>query len=119
MSKKILIIDDDVDLVAAVEARLEAANYEVCTATDGSEGINKACLEKPDLILLDVRMPRIDGWTFMHNLRQLPSMKNVPVIVTSAEGKLSDIFRLEGVSDFIAKPFMAETLLETIGKHLK
>ena len=118
MKKKILIIDDDPSVVLVMKSRLEANGFQVVIASEGGEGLEKACSEKPDLILLDIRMPNVDGWTFMNNMKNTKLSKEIPVIMTSAHGKMKELFASEGVVDFITKPFTADDLLEKIRKHL-
>ena len=95
--KKILIIEDDADLVRMVKTRLEANGYDVIGATNGDDGLEKAKTEKPDLILLDIKMPRMDGYTTLKGIRGVDEAKTTPVIVVTAYEKLRDLFGLEGV----------------------
>lgn len=117
-TKKIMIIDDDVELLRLVKTRLKVNEYEVITASNGEEGLEKARAERPNLILLDIQMPKMDGYTFIKTLRKEEgSLKDVPIIVISAKGKMEDLFRMEGVSDYIVKPFEAKDLLEKVEKY--
>ena len=118
MPKNILIVDDDVDIINALKLRLEADDYKVATALDGEEGFKKAKSEKPDLILLDAVMPKKDGWTFVREMKKDDSIKRIPVIVLTGKDSLEDEFRLEGLKDFITKPFEAEALIMKIKTHL-
>ena len=114
MKKKILIIDDDPALGLLIQSRLEAHGYDVSVASNGSEGIRKAVEVQPDLILLDVRMPHMDGWTCFHEIRKSRSGKDVPILMTTAQHKLQDMFEAEGVVGFVTKPYRAEDLIQTI-----
>ncbi|MDO8569706.1 MAG: response regulator [bacterium] len=94
--KKILIIDDDATFQKAMSAKLELLTYQVITASDGEEGLTKAVSEKPDLILLDIKMPKLDGIGFLKKLRASEKVPNIPILITS---NLSTIDKIsEGVS---------------------
>jgi len=112
--KKILMIDDEPELVDIVKKRLEASGYDFIGSYDGVSGMEAAVKGKPDLILLDVRMPRMDGYTFIKEIRVNKDLKKIPIIVLSIVDQLSEVFRLEGVIDYIEKPFDTEDLLEKI-----
>ena len=71
MAKKILVIDDDPTVVKLIQSRLEANRYEVITALDGQEGLSKAVAQKPDLITLDILMPKLDGFTFVKEIKRV------------------------------------------------
>lgn len=121
MSKgKILVVDDEVYLLQILDFSLGAEGYEVVTAEDGEQALNKAKSEQPDLIVLDIMMPKVDGYEACRKLKQDPSMKDVPVILLTAKGR--DIDRklgLEvGADDYITKPFSPNKLLEKIGSFL-
>ena len=84
MAKKILVVDDERFIVRMVQANLERAGYEVVTAVDGKDGLEKAELENPDLVVLDVMMPYMDGFEVMQNLRKNPATHELPVIMMLA-----------------------------------
>jgi two-component system alkaline phosphatase synthesis response regulator PhoP len=84
MAKKILIVDDDPDLVEAVTIILESKNYDVAAAYGGIEGLQKAKTEKPDLIVLDVMMPDKDGYTVCKELKTDPNLGKIPVLLLTA-----------------------------------
>lgn len=111
MPKKILVIDDEIELVDMLRIRLEANDFSVITAFDGDQGFKKAKSEKPDLIILDVRMPKKDGWTFVREMKIDESIKDIPVIMLTAKDQLEDMFKLEGIREYITKPFETEALL--------
>ena len=115
--KKILVIDDEPELVKAVEIRLRASGYEVEAAYDGPSGINKAKETKPDLILLDIIMPGMNGYQVAEKLMADPDIR---IIVFSASGErdLERKCRKLGITDFIAKPFEIHDLLTIINKCL-
>lgn len=117
--KKILIVDDEPDFVSMVKMRLEANNYDVVEASDGMEGLSKAVEERPDVILLDIMMPGKDGYTMLRELKLKEEVKGTPVIVITAKPGMGDLFRVEGVEDYIVKPFETEDLLSRIEDVLK
>ncbi len=119
MSSKILIIDDELDIVSMVKMRLEANNYTVISAFNGLEGLEKVKNEKPDLIILDIMMPKMDGFTFVQELKKNSEGKKIPIIILSVKDKMQDIFKMEGVQDYVIKPFVAEMLLERIRKYIR
>jgi DNA-binding response OmpR family regulator len=117
MSKKILIIDDDKTVVKMLEAFLTAHGYEILTAGDGEEGIQKIKSNPPDMIVLDVQMPRMNGYTFMFELKNCLSSP-IPVIVLTAKEGMAEIFKVEGVKEYLVKPLQPEALLIYIKKYL-
>jgi len=119
MAKKILIVDDEKDFVDMVKIRLKVNGYETSEAYDGTEGLKKAENENPDLILLDVMMPNKDGYTMLRDLKGNVATKSIPVIVLTAKSGMKDLFEIEGVRDYIVKPFDSEDLLLRIAKVLK
>lgn len=120
MGKKILIVDDEKDLVETMTLRLEAAGYEVLCAYDGQDGLEKARDIKPDLILLDVMMPKMDGYQVCRMLKFDEDYKNIPIIMLTARGQEQD--RKTGIdvgtNDYITKPFDSKDLLARIQKIL-
>lgn len=121
MSKKILVIDDEAELVKAVEVRLRTSGYEVEVAYDGPSGIDKAKQAKPDLILLDILMPKMDGYQVAKQLMGDPETKDIPIIIFSAsqERDLEKKCRELSIADFITKPFETSELLELVNKFLQ
>lgn len=117
---KILIIDDEPDLVSTVEYRLKFAHCEVVTAGNGREGLEKAAVEKPDLILLDTNMPVMDGHETLKLLRADSRLKHIPVIMLTARCEPQDIAAAAAhdVTDYITKPFDFTDLIEKIRKSL-
>jgi len=115
---KIMIIDDEPALVEMVKARLEAADYSVVSASNGEEGLVRIRDEKPDLVLLDILMPKKDGYSFVREQKRDDSIKHIPVIVLTAKPEMRELFAIEGVTDYIVKPFDDGALLNMIEKHL-
>ena len=119
MSKKILVVDDEAMLVNMITMRLEANGYDVSGATDGLEGLSKAGLIRPDLIILDINMPGMDGYTMLKEIRRNDQMKDTQVIMLTASGKKRELFEKEGISDYITKPFDTEDFLLRVDAVLK
>ncbi len=118
--KKILIVDDEQQLAGFVKMRLEANNFNVILASDGIEGLKKAGEEKPDLILLDIQMPNLDGFGVLTRLKESRETASVPVIMLTAKDAPDNVAKaLEiGADDYIVKPFDSKILLEKIRKSL-
>ncbi len=116
MNKKILVIDDEPHIVKVIKSRLEANDYKVITAFNGKEGLVKVQDEDPDIIIVDILMSEMDGYTFVRELKKTP--KKIPVIVLTAKTGMAEIFRIEGIDDYVCKPFETEELLGKIEKHL-
>ena len=124
---KIIIIDDDPDFVEAAKAILESKSYTVVAAYDKNEGMEKINSEKPDLILLDIMMKKLDdGFTLCYKLKHDPELKEIPVLAISAitkETGLKFSSETDGeyfeADDYIEKPIKADDLLERIEKLLK
>ena len=116
---KILIVDDDVDLVKAMSTVLKSKRYEVITGFNGEEGLQKARTEKPDLVLLDIMMPVMDGYDVAYHFKKDPVLSKIPVLaLTSFSESSGQPFEFE-VSEYIRKPIAPKDLLEMVGKHLK
>lgn len=121
MSKnKILLVDDEPDIVETAAFMLRARNYSVSTALGGSEGIEKAEKEDPDLILLDIMMPGVDGYEVCTKLKAGKSTKNIPIIMLTAKGESEAVLKSHtvGADDYVVKPFSLPTLLGKLNKFL-
>ncbi|UCF44652.1 MAG: response regulator [Planctomycetota bacterium] len=118
---KILVVDDEPDLVLMLQDRLEMSGYEVVTASNGKEGLEKAIEDEPDVVLLDVRMPVMDGLEMLETLRKHPEGVGRVVIMVSARSQREDLTRAEacGVKDYVVKPFELSALIEKIGEVLE
>ena len=116
MKNKILVIDDEPELTKAVEIRLKASGYEVEIAYDGPSGMDKAKETKPDLILLDIVMPMVNGYTVAKKLMTEPGTKNIPIIVFTASQQKDLEARCQelGITTFIRKPFETSELLDMV-----
>jgi two-component system alkaline phosphatase synthesis response regulator PhoP len=117
---RILIVDDEVDIVSTVQYRLEFCGFEVITAANGKEGIEKAVNEKPDIILLDIRMPVMNGHEVLERLKSCPELKDIPVIMLTAYSDAKDIAKAAdlGVAGYVTKPFDFPDLMGKISNAL-
>lgn len=121
MAKKILVVDDEPYLVELVQTRLRANRYEVVTAVSGKEGLEKAKREKPDLILLDILMPDMDGYQVLRQLKAGRDTRGIPVMMLTVKEWSEDIEKAiaGGAIDYIVKPFNPSSLLEKIKRALE
>ena len=121
MGAKILLVDDEPDFVEMTKMRLEAQDYEVETAFDGNSGIYAAQRENPDLILLDVMMPGVDGFAVLRELRKNSATRSIPVIMLTAKGETKSIFKAQELraNDYLIKPCESEELLSVVRKNLR
>ena len=118
MPKKILVIDDDKTFVKMVRSSLEVNHFDVISAFDGDEGLEKAKTLNPDLIILDIEMPKMDGYTFMLEMKKIVGKKDIPILIITAKESMQDIFKMEGVKEYIVKPVNSNQLMVLINKHL-
>ncbi len=119
--KKILIVDDEPDLLETVKMRLEAYGYVVSTAMDGQEGLEKARKEKPDLIILDLMLPRLDGYKVCRMIKFDDKYKHIPIILFTARAQEEDekLGYDVGANAYITKPFEGKVLVDKIKELLK
>ncbi|MCK4244346.1 MAG: response regulator [Candidatus Omnitrophica bacterium] len=118
--KTILIVDDEPELRRALTIRLEASNYQVLTASDGEEALNKMREESPDLIILDIMLPKMDGFKVCRLFKFDPQYKGIPVIMLTARAQKEDesTGMETGADEYITKPFETESLLAKVKEHL-
>ena len=118
--RKILLIDDHVSVLKLLEAVLKVRDYDVCYAANGPEGLEMVKSEKPDLVLLDVMMPGMDGFKVCKELKNGEETKDIPVVFLTARGEDSDREMSEKVGGvgFVKKPFRSLELMETIGQFI-
>ncbi len=116
IKKKILLVDDEPDIVSVTVMRLEASGYEVITAEDGSSGYELAKSEKPDLIILDLMLPLMDGYQVCRLLKFDAQYKDIPIIMLTAKSQQEDKEWGEkvGADLYMTKPYEAKELLEKI-----
>lgn len=122
MAKKILVVDDEPDLLKVVTFRLRKTGYEVITATNGQNGLDLIKKEKPDLVLLDLRLPILDGDEVCRRLKADDKLKSIPVILitaTSSVSKIAEKTKELGADDYMMKPFDPEELLKKVKKFIK
>jgi DNA-binding response OmpR family regulator len=114
--KRILVVDDEPDLVETVKCRLEANQYEVLIATDGQAGLTAARQTHPDLVILDLMLPKMNGYEVCTMLKQDGQYEAIPVVLFTAKVQAKDeqIGRDCGANAYIRKPFQSKELLETI-----
>jgi len=120
MGKKILVVDDETQLVEMVAMRLEANDYEVVTAADGQEALNQAKKERPDLMILDLMLPKMDGYKVCGLLKKDSKFSKMPIIIFSARAQQEDKRLAEemGADAYMTKPFEPQALLAKISELL-
>lgn len=129
--KRILIVDDNRSLVLAAERVLQKEGFDVITALDGLEGLEKARTEKPDLVILDIMMPKMDGYEVCRHLKSDPATAQIPIIILSAKGEidtkksapiigLKEVFAAYNLraNNFLTKPVTATDILMAIKDEL-
>jgi len=119
--KRILVVDDDEDLVKMLKLRIESEGYGFMHAKDGEDMFKVMAANKPDLIMLDIMLPKMDGYTALREMRKKEELKNIPVIVLTAKEKekVGDLFELERVAFFVEKPFEIRDLLQKVKDAIK
>jgi len=119
--KKILLVDDSSTVLLLHRMMLAHCGYELLTARDGQEALDKASTERPDLIFLDIVMPRMDGFQTCRALRSRPETKDVPIILVTTRGEPHHVRQgfESGCTDYITKPFDGEELLAKVRSHLE
>ncbi len=118
MRKKIIIIDDEPEMSELLKNRLQANGYEVITAANGLEGYARTMVHKPDLIILDVSMPILDGYSFAKEIRTDPQCKHIPILVFTAKAHMKELLAIEGFHNFMIKPFNSEELIQKVREML-
>jgi len=118
--KKILLIDDEPEVIETVKFLLNLKNFDVVDARDGVEGLAKAREEKPDLILLDIMLPSMNGYEVCANLKRDPETSDIPVLFLTARDDTDSVMRAHraGADDYIVKPFSTTILFNKIKRHL-
>ncbi|CAJ35876.1 response regulator transcription factor [Methanocella arvoryzae] len=121
MANKIMIVDDEPDVVDLVKIVLKSEGYEVVTATSGKEALEKIGNEMPDLVLLDIMMPQMDGWEVYNHIKSNTKTRDIPVAMLTAKSQSIDKMiglHVVQVDDYITKPFGRAELLERVKKIL-
>lgn len=119
--KKVLIIDDEKNILESVAMYLSGHDFEVMTSLEGIEGIRLAKDKLPDIILLDLILPDMDGYLVCKTLKGNSATEDIPVVVVSAKSQKEDVEKADecGASDYILKPFEPRELIEIINKNIK
>ena len=117
---KILYVEDNADNIYMLTRRLKKKGFDIIIAGDGQEGIDKAIEESPDLILMDLSLPTMDGWTATARIKEIEAVKDIPVIALSAHAMPEDRDRAlkAGCSDYDTKPVDIKRLLEKISNFI-
>ena len=120
MDHTVLIVEDEKLIIVSTQMVLEAAGFRVESATNGEEGIRKSKELSPDLILLDIMMPGIDGWETLTRLKRDPDTAKIPVIIFTAREHSRGHQKSEemGAADYFRKPFEPDELIELVEKHV-
>ena len=118
--KKILVVEDEPDIAESLEIRLDMAGYSVSIATNGQEAVLKARSGAPDLVLLDLMIPKMDGYEVCRVLRSSESTKKTPILILTALQMVGDVDKAfeVGANDYLSKPFTNERLLAKVTKLL-
>ncbi len=118
--KKILIVDDEFGVREYLSEKLQLSGYETFTAADGQEGMDVVLKVKPDLILLDILMPIMDGWKMLSCLREQENTRDIPVVMLTARGETESLFKSQArrALDYFIKPVDTKELLAFIKKYI-
>jgi len=118
--KRILLVDDEIELVDLVQMRLEAEGYEVDIAHDGNGALDRIHLSPPDLIILDLMLPGVDGYQICSTLKQDEQYKNIPIIIFSAKTQEQDEQKAMnlGADGYLRKPFRPDELLAAVQRFV-
>ena len=119
--KKILVVEDEPNIIKLISFILKSSGYEVVEAEIGAEGIKKAKSEKPDMIILDVMMPKMDGFEVAKKLKADSATRNIPILMLSSKAQFED--KMKGIdsgdTDYITKPFDKEDLVQKVKECLE
>jgi two-component system, OmpR family, alkaline phosphatase synthesis response regulator PhoP len=118
MAKKILAVDDERHIVRLIQVNLERDGYEVVTAFNGQEALKKIDEDKPDMVILDVMMPIMDGLETLKRIRANPATRNLPVLMLTAKAQDQDVFKgyQNGADIYLTKPFNPKQLLTFVDR---
>ena len=118
--KKILVVEDSPTQLKITTAALQEQDYEVLTAMDGEEAMHKVFVDKPDLVVLDVVMPKMNGFQVCRKMKESPEMQHIPVIMLTSRKQKADEFwgRKQGADMYLTKPFEKNKLLDAVTRNL-
>lgn len=118
---RVLVVEDEEDLAAIVRVNLEIAGYDVDVARDGVEGLEAIRRDTPDLVLLDVMMPRMDGWSVLRHVKSDRATRDLPVVMLTALSEERELIRghLQGAVEYVTKPFQMKRLLDAVDNALR
>ena len=121
MTQKILIVDDEPNIVVPLQFLMERNGYETAVAQSGEEALEAIAKEKPDLVLLDIMLPGIDGFEVCEIVKLKPEWKNIKIIFLTAKGRDVDIAKgmVLGADEYITKPFSNKQIVECVQKLLE
>jgi twitching motility two-component system response regulator PilH len=119
-SKTLLLVDDSPTELKLLRDALGGKGYNLLSASDGEEAVHKTLQQKPDLVLLDIILPKKNGFQVCRQLKTTPETKNVKVILVSSKSQDSDRFwgLKQGADDYLTKPYTSDELLEAVSKHI-
>ena len=118
-ARKILVVDDEQQLALALKIRLQSRGYEVATAGDGQQALELIERTRPDLVILDILMPVMDGYSCLREINIRFGRNKLPIIILTARDRMKDLFDLEGIEDYVIKPFDHEDLIARIERTFK
>jgi CheY-like chemotaxis protein len=120
VKKHVLVVDDSPTERALTKSRLQKRGYAVTTAIDGEDALAKVASERPPLIVLDIIMPKMNGYQVLRYLKSTPETRDIKVILVSSKDQESDRFwgLKQGADEYIAKPYPEEALLAAVARHL-
>ena len=114
MPKSILVVDDEPVVLEISKRKLEERGYEVHTAGDGNEAFLRLKSKIPDLILLDIQMPQMNGYTFIMEKAKIPEYANIPVVVLTAYNEMEPLFKRHGIKAYLLKPLKLQDLIDKV-----
>ena len=117
--RKVLVVDDEQQLALAIKIRLQSRGYQVTTVGDGQQALTAIEKDQPDLVILDILMPVMDGYSCLREINTKYGRGKLPVVILTARDRMKDLFDLEGIEDYVIKPFDHEDLLARIERVFK
>jgi len=120
MAKKVLIVDDEANIVISLEFLMEQAGYDIRVAKNGQEALEQVTEFRPDLVLLDVMMPKINGFEVCRRIREEPAWQNIKIVMLTAKGREVEVTKglALGADSYITKPFSTKELMAEVRRML-